>query len=319
MPADHRRGADHHRVLRAQPRACVREVAFPLLAVAFVLGRDLDAPQGPLRRPRRATRRHRGFLLMSGATFGYACGWNPYASDYTRYMAPDTKPEGGRACGRARRPRCRASSSRSSAPRRRPSAPTGRRPTAAFTDPLPDLVRRLTLLAIAVGAVAANALNIYSGRDVLHDLGIKIPLTLRRAVVAVVLRRRRFLRGLERPARRRREVRELPARSSPTGSALARGVLPRPDAATRGNHADLLYDHGHYQNWAGPIAMADRQAVSIWLFANQTRVRRLLARHHPNFGDLTFEVGFVLTARARTSSCTGCSPRAARRPSSCAT
>ena len=28
---------------------------------------------------------------MFGATFGYAAGWNPYASDYTRYLAPDTR------------------------------------------------------------------------------------------------------------------------------------------------------------------------------------------------------------------------------------
>src|SRR2546426_9257265 len=30
------------------------------------------------------------FLLTFGASFGYAVGWNPYASDYTRYFKPDT-------------------------------------------------------------------------------------------------------------------------------------------------------------------------------------------------------------------------------------
>jgi hypothetical protein len=30
------------------------------------------------------------FLITVGATFGYAAGWNPYATDYTRYLAPDT-------------------------------------------------------------------------------------------------------------------------------------------------------------------------------------------------------------------------------------
>src|SRR6202042_590770 len=29
------------------------------------------------------------FLLTFGASFGYAVGWNPYASDYTRYFKPD--------------------------------------------------------------------------------------------------------------------------------------------------------------------------------------------------------------------------------------
>ena len=27
---------------------------------------------------------------MVGASFGYAAGWNPYASDYTRYLKPET-------------------------------------------------------------------------------------------------------------------------------------------------------------------------------------------------------------------------------------
>src|SRR5690348_6072179 len=31
-----------------------------------------------------------GFLITLGAAFGYAAGWNPYASDYTRYLPPDT-------------------------------------------------------------------------------------------------------------------------------------------------------------------------------------------------------------------------------------
>ena len=33
-----------------------------------------------------------GFLFMVGAAFGYAAGWNPYASDYTRYLDPRTRP-----------------------------------------------------------------------------------------------------------------------------------------------------------------------------------------------------------------------------------
>ncbi|MGI8693555.1 MAG: cytosine permease [Geodermatophilaceae bacterium] len=29
-----------------------------------------------------------GFLLAVGTCFGYAAGWNPYATDYTRWAAP---------------------------------------------------------------------------------------------------------------------------------------------------------------------------------------------------------------------------------------
>src|SRR3954464_1476544 len=33
-----------------------------------------------------------GFLIIVGATFGYAAGWNPYAADYTRYLPADASP-----------------------------------------------------------------------------------------------------------------------------------------------------------------------------------------------------------------------------------
>jgi nucleobase:cation symporter-1, NCS1 family len=42
--------------------------------------------------------------------------------------------------------------------------------------------------------------------------------------------------------------------------------------------------------------MAISMGVSIWLFANQTDYVGVLPKHHPAFGDLTFEVGFVLAA-----------------------
>ena len=43
-----------------------------------------------------------------------------------------------------------------------------------------------TLLAICLGGISANALNIYSGAMSFVALGIKLPLALRRALVAVV-------------------------------------------------------------------------------------------------------------------------------------
>jgi len=57
----------------------------------------------------------------------------------------------------------------------------------------------------------------------------------------------------------------------------------------------LLFDR-KYANWAGPVAMAVGAGISIWLFANQTEYVGLVPKHVPSVGDLTFEVGFVLTA-----------------------
>jgi prolipoprotein diacylglyceryltransferase len=42
--------------------------------------------------------------------------------------------------------------------------------------------------------------------------------------------------------------------------------------------------------------MALGMVVSIWLFSNQTKYVGVVPKHHPAFGDLTFEVGFVIAA-----------------------
>jgi nucleobase:cation symporter-1, NCS1 family len=36
--------------------------------------------------------------------------------------------------------------------------------------------------------------------------------------------------------------------------------------------------------------------ISIWLFSNQTEYVGVVPSHYPGVGDITFEVGFVLTA-----------------------
>src|SRR5204863_9845012 len=59
-------------------------------------------------------------------------------------------------------------------------------PTSAFTGHLATPIAKLTLLAIALGAIAANALNVYSGAMSFVAMGFKLPLALRRALVAVV-------------------------------------------------------------------------------------------------------------------------------------
>ena len=57
----------------------------------------------------------------------------------------------------------------------------------------------------------------------------------------------------------------------------------------------LLFDRRHAP-WAGVVAMAVGMAVSIALFSNQTDYVAPLPKHHPALGDLTFEVGFVVSA-----------------------
>jgi purine-cytosine permease-like protein len=57
----------------------------------------------------------------------------------------------------------------------------------------------------------------------------------------------------------------------------------------------LLFDR-KYTNWAGPVAMLVGMVVSIIFFSNQTEYIGVVPKHVGAAGDLTFEVGFVLTA-----------------------
>jgi len=64
----------------------------------------------------------------------------------------------------------------------------------------------------------------------------------------------------------------------------------------RGQRVDgFLFDRKH-NPWAGALAMLIGMAISIPLFSNQTEYVGVIAKHNPGVGDLTFEVGFVLSA-----------------------
>ena len=64
---------------------------------------------------------------------------------------------------------------------------------------------------------------------------------------------------------------------------------------TPGELEPLLFDT-KYENWAGPVAMLIGVVVSIIFFSNQTEYIGIVPKHYGWAGDLTFEVGFVITA-----------------------
>jgi NCS1 nucleoside transporter family len=267
--------------------------AFPLLAIAFILAGIWTFSKGHYGNPHTGT--WGGFLVSLGATFGYAAGWNPYASDYTRYFAPNTsKKATGWWAGLGVAVSCIALELIGAA-----SATIGAKgdsPTTQFTNPLPTGVADITLIAIAVGAVAANVLNIYSGAMSFTTLGIKLPLKFRRALIAGVFGVAGFFvawSGLHDAGEKYTDFLLIIAYW--IGPWL--GVFLVDQLIRRGNHADLLYDRRH-TSWAGPIAMVAGGAVSILLFSDQTKFVGFIARHHSGLGDLTFEVGFALSALA---------------------
>ena len=258
-------------------------VAFPLLGVAFALAAAWTAGKGHYGGPGHPVRG--AFGLALGAAFGYAAGWNPYASDYTRYLAPGTSRRAtGLWAGAGVALSCVALEVLGAAAATVSGSRALADPTGSFTAVRPSAVRDVTLLAIALGAVSANVLNIYSGALSVTALGIRLPLRAGRAVVGLVL--------------------------GAIGLAVAISALP--DAGQRYESfllviaywigpwlgvclTDLLRRRGEalgaavfdrrYVNRAGPVAMGVAMVVSIALFSNQSVYLGLVARHVPAVGD----------------------------------
>ncbi len=272
--------------------------AFPLLAVIFLVATVVilaKSHPGAVAHPIPGA-----FLLSTGAVFGYAAGWNPYAADYTRYFAPGTSKRAVALwSGLGVFVSCVLLEAAGAA-----SATVtgigaiGANPTGAFTGHLPTALADLTLLAIALGAIAANVLNIYSGALSFTAMGIKLPLALRRAIVAGVFGVIGFIVALT-------GLHDAGTKYNNFLLVIAYWIAPwlavmfcdqflyrrRSLAEEEG----LLFNK-QYSNWAGPVAMLVGMGLSIWLFSNQTEYIGLVPTHVPAVGDITFEVGFVITA-----------------------
>ncbi|HWG27515.1 purine-cytosine permease family protein [Actinospica sp.] len=239
-----------------------------------------------------------GFLLTLGATFGYAAGWNPYAADYTRYLKRDVNKRAvGLWAGLGVFVSCvlLELAGTAAATLTVPNGLWDADPTQAFITHITPWLGDVTLVCIAIGAVCANALNVYSGAMSFMALGIKIPLTARRALVALVFGVAGFFlawSGLSDAGTKYNNF--LLVIAYWIGPWL--GVYFTDQLLRRGQDVDgLLFSKSH-KPVAGVLAMAAAMAVSIPLFSAQTDFAGYLAKRHPSLGDLTFEVGFVLAA-----------------------
>jgi nucleobase:cation symporter-1, NCS1 family len=271
-------------------------IAFPLLVVVFVIASVViftKAQPGA-----HVASVPGGWLITFGAAFGYAAGWNPYASDYTRYLPKDTNRRAtGLWAGLGVFVSCVVLEIVGAAAATVTSVSKyADNPTAGFTSHLPTGIADVTLLAIALGAVCANALNVYSGSMSFLALGIKLPLALRRAIVAIVFGIAGFLLALSGLSDAGTKYNNFLLVIS-YWIAPWLGVFFADQFLRRGKRVDgLLFDRKH-NPWAGFAAMAIAIAVSIIFFANQTDYVGVVPRHvSRSFGDLTFEVGFVLAA-----------------------
>jgi purine-cytosine permease-like protein len=175
------------------------------------------------------------------------------------------------------------------------AAPGIDNPTAAFTSHLNTVIADLTLLAIALGAICANAINVYSGSMSFLALGINVPLGLRRAIVSGVFGVLGFLLALSGLSDAGQKYENfLLIISYWIAPWLA--VYFTDWYLRRGKRVDgFLYDKRH-NPWAGVVSMAVGMIVSIWLFSNQSEYVGPVPTNIPSFGDSTFEVGFVVAA-----------------------
>lgn len=268
--------------------------ALPLLGIIFVIASLVILTKAEPSTAATGAGGIGGFLLTVGATFGYAAGWNPYATDYTRYLKPGTGRNAGMFAGLGVFISCIVLEIVGAASVTIPGA-VSKNPTEAFTGHLPSLIANLTLLAIAVGAVSANVINIYSGTMSFLALGFRLPLALRRAIVALVfgvVGSAVAWSGLKDAGEKYENF--LLIISYWIGPWLA--VYLTDWVLRRGHRVDgFLFDRRH-NPIAGFVAMAVGMVVSIWLFSNQTKYHGVVPKAHPSFGDLTFEVGFVISA-----------------------
>jgi NCS1 nucleoside transporter family len=271
--------------------------AFPILVIIFLIASAWTLSKA---HPGASHQTIPGaFLIELGATFGYAVGWNPYASDYTRYFKPDASKRAiAFWAGLGLLLSCVLLETVGAAAGTIAGVVSNVNPTAGWTGIFPSWLRDLTLLAIVIGGIAANALNIYSGAISFTAIGFKLPLAARRAIVALGFGAIGFFVGWAGLHNAGEDYNNFLL-------IIAYWIAPwlavmfcdmylrrRQDPA----QIERLLFNRNYTNWAGPVAMAVGAGISIWLFSNQTKYIGLVPTHAPDTGDLTFEVGFVLTA-----------------------
>ncbi|HET7385863.1 MAG TPA: cytosine permease [Nocardioidaceae bacterium] len=273
--------------------------AGPILAVIFVIGAIVIFtkfdPGAARIDPGFPLPTSGGFLIEAAAAFGYACGWNPYASDYTRYLPKSSpRPSVGWSAALGVFVSCIVLESAGAAMVSAAGKSADVLP-GVYTGLMPTWLGDLTLLSIAVGAVCANVLNIYSGAMSCLALGIRLPVRRARAIVACVFGVLGFILALyaiENPGVNYENFLLIIAYW--IGPWL--GVVIADRWQRRGQDVTRLALNDHFKNPRGMVAMGLGMIISIWGFSNQTKYVGYVVKHHPALGDITFLVGFVVAA-----------------------
>jgi purine-cytosine permease-like protein len=231
-------------------------------------------------------------------SFAYAAGWAPYSMDYARYLPPAVRSRsvfwsamlgvfvpcailevGGAGLATVAGTAWGPADS----------------PTDQLVKPLPGILAGLTLLGIALGAVSANVLNIYSGAMSFLALGVRVgSLRMQRGLVAIVFGVIGYLVA---------RAGELDAGHSYENFLLLIGYWITPFLGVilvdywlrRGRYDEREFFDRRHNGIAGAAAMAAGVVVSI-PFWNQALWHGPVVDALPQLGDLSFIVGFGVAA-----------------------
>ena len=237
------------------------------------------------------------FILAVFLAYAYAVSWNVYAADYSRYLPRATSPRRvALAAGLGLFVSCVVLEIAGAGLATVAGTSWGPNdvPTTQFVEPLPQALGIIATVAIAVGAIAANVLNLYSAAMSFLTLGIRLTLRRRRAIVAMLFGVVGYFVGL-------------------TGAAAPGGkyesflffntywivpfitVVLVDYVLRRGDYDGREFFDTRRRRWHGALAML-AGIVASFPFWNQALFVGVVPSNVPAFGDISFVVGFVVAA-----------------------
>ncbi len=236
------------------------------------------------------------FILAVFFAYAYAVSWNPYGADYARYLPSTTSaPRVAFASGLGILVSCAILEVAGAALATVAGTSWGPHdvPTDQFVKPLPTALGLIATVAVALGAIAANVLNLYSAAMSFLTLGIRMTLRRRRALVAVGFGVIGYCVGL--------------SGSAAPGSKYEAflffntywivpfiAVVLTDWTLRRGRYRAISFFDTAHRPYKGVLAMLAGIASSF-PFWNQTLFVGVVPSHAPQFGDISFVVGFVVT------------------------
>ncbi len=274
------------------------KVIFPFLALVFVaccvfiLASTRSATGFNAHAPLASAGPIGAFILAVFLAYAYAVSWNVYGADYSRYLPAAISP--GRvalAAGLGIFAACAllevAGAGLATVAGTTWSADAV--PTSQFVKPLPAALGLIATVAIALGAIAANVLNLYSAAMSFLTLGIRLTLRRRRALIAVGFGVVGYLVGLTGNAAPGSKYEAFLFFNTywivPFISVVLTDWTLR-----RGRYREAVFFDTGRRRWKGVAAMC-AGILASFPFWNQALFVGVVPSHVPQFGDVSFIVG----------------------------